>query len=281
MRMTLEPQHARRYFEARLKGQRWRAGAEVKARCPFHDDRNPSLSVNFDKGVWTCHAGCGNGGILEFEEKFSYCDRDTAKVNVAELVGEPVFQGKGEQPEAVYQYRDAQGRVVFEKLRYPGKRFVQRRPTEKGGYDYKLGDIEKPLYRLPELLLANDIAICEGEKDCDNVLLAFGENGKSQHLAATTNFDGAGRWRDEYSIFFAGKRVVIFADQDQIGQKHAQQVAESVSRYAVGIRIVNLPGLQEHGDVSDYLQNHSADDLIAEIQKTPQWHPVTPTQKLF
>ena len=51
--MTLEPQHARRYFEARLKGQRWRAGAEVKARCPFHDDRNPSLSVNFDKGVWT------------------------------------------------------------------------------------------------------------------------------------------------------------------------------------------------------------------------------------
>ena len=280
--MNLEPQHARRYFEARLRGRRLiQRGDEATTNCVFHDDRNPSLSVNLEKGVWTCHAGCGNGGILEFEEKFSRCDRETARANVAEIVGEPLFQGKGEQPEAVYQYQDAQGRVVFDKLRYPGKRFVQRRPTEKGGYDYKLGDIKKPLYRLPELLVANNIAICEGEKDCDNVLRAFGDKGKSQHLAATTNFDGAGKWRDEHSIFFAGKRVVIFPDQDQIGQKHAQQVAESVSRYAVGIRIVNLPGLAEHGDVSDYLENHSDDELIAEIKKTPQWRPAEPTQKLF
>ena len=123
--MNLEPQHARRYFEARLKGRRLiQRGDEVTTNCIFHDDHNPSLSVNFQRGVWTCHAGCGNGGILEFEEKVSHCDHDTARANVAQLIGEPVFRGKGEQPEATYPYPDAQGKLVFEKLRYPGKRFA-------------------------------------------------------------------------------------------------------------------------------------------------------------
>jgi hypothetical protein len=39
-----------------------------------------------------------------------------------------------------YQYHDANGRLVFEKLRYPGKPFVQRKPSGKNGWEYKLGD---------------------------------------------------------------------------------------------------------------------------------------------
>jgi DNA primase len=41
---------------------------EIRAHCPFHDDENPSMSVNFDKKVFTCHAAsCGEkGNILEF-----------------------------------------------------------------------------------------------------------------------------------------------------------------------------------------------------------------------
>lgn len=37
-------------------GHGWRA-----MRCPFHDDRNASASVNVEEGVFTCHA-CGTGG---------------------------------------------------------------------------------------------------------------------------------------------------------------------------------------------------------------------------
>jgi hypothetical protein len=32
--------------------------------CPFHDDRQRSLSVNLDKGAWKCFAGCGGGSIV-------------------------------------------------------------------------------------------------------------------------------------------------------------------------------------------------------------------------
>ena len=31
---------------------------EAKACCPFHDDHNPSLSINMNELVWHCH-GCG------------------------------------------------------------------------------------------------------------------------------------------------------------------------------------------------------------------------------
>ena len=38
--------------------------------CPFHDDHNPSLSVNPSKNLWQCF-GCGAGGdAIRFVELF-------------------------------------------------------------------------------------------------------------------------------------------------------------------------------------------------------------------
>ena len=40
----------------------WAGEAEVKCRCPFHDDVTPSCSVNVQKRMFVCHAaGCGEG----------------------------------------------------------------------------------------------------------------------------------------------------------------------------------------------------------------------------
>lgn len=36
-------------------------GEEHLVRCPFHDDTDPSLSLNMDRGVWYCWP-CGEGG---------------------------------------------------------------------------------------------------------------------------------------------------------------------------------------------------------------------------
>jgi hypothetical protein len=45
--------------------------AKKNAKCPFHDDRNPSFSVfQIDGGwFWKCHAGCGEGDEINFLEK--------------------------------------------------------------------------------------------------------------------------------------------------------------------------------------------------------------------
>jgi len=43
---------------------------EVSIVCPLHDDRISSLSINTDKGVWICFAGCGQGTLKSFLSKY-------------------------------------------------------------------------------------------------------------------------------------------------------------------------------------------------------------------
>ena len=41
-------------------------GAKPMALCPFHDDHNPSLSIDPVQNVWHCF-GCGKGGsVIDF-----------------------------------------------------------------------------------------------------------------------------------------------------------------------------------------------------------------------
>ena len=52
---------------------------EVSILCPFHDDTSESCSINIDKGVWICFAGCGQGGLKNFIKE--YKDWDYRQVN--------------------------------------------------------------------------------------------------------------------------------------------------------------------------------------------------------
>lgn len=270
--MNLTKDQIRQYFTTRLPNERIARTAQTSVHCPFHEDRSASMSINLEKGVWHCHAGCGEGGMVEFETRISKCDKQAAWGNICDLVGVKQTSVFRQQPEAVYQYRDSLGRLVFEKLRYPGKHFTQRRPDGKGGWEYKLSDCIKPLYNLPRVVTSTHIVICEGEKDADNVN-ALGLGTAEYPLVATTNFDGAGKWREEYAPYFAGRHVVIFPDNDAIGNAHAETVARSVSKYAEGVKVIHLPGLLEKQDVSDYLTIHTKDDLLREIKQAPRWIP--------
>ena len=53
-----------RYFESRMPELNTRRGGNISVQCPFHEDSNPSFSVNPSQGLWKCFAGCGEGGYL-------------------------------------------------------------------------------------------------------------------------------------------------------------------------------------------------------------------------
>ena len=57
----------RRHLHALRIGGDW-----ASARCPFHDDRNPSLSINITHGGFVCHA-CGASGrdVLDFHMRLT------------------------------------------------------------------------------------------------------------------------------------------------------------------------------------------------------------------
>jgi putative DNA primase/helicase len=272
----LTDEQKRCYFESRL-GRGLPAGKNVSVSCPFHQDKTPSLSVDAVRGIWKCHAGCGQGGLIEFEMRFSTCEHDAAIANIAGVCGLQQQRIFNAAPEAVYPYCDEDGNVLFEKLRYPGKRFSQRMKDSTGRWIYNLADARKVLYNLPDVITANLVFVTEGEKDADNLKTAVQGVTANQYprtrLAVTTNFDGAGKWRPEYSLYFAGKRVVVLPDNDGLGKAHALAVASSVFPYAHSVKVVELPGLPPKGDVSDYLGAKTGEQLLAHIVNCPLWRP--------
>lgn len=46
---------------------------EFQILCPLHDDTRASCSINVDKGVWICHAGCGQGSLKSFVRLYLNC----------------------------------------------------------------------------------------------------------------------------------------------------------------------------------------------------------------
>jgi hypothetical protein len=276
MTFTFDQAHA--YFAYRLTEGKVPFRGTFTARCPFHGDRTASLSVNLEKAVWNCHACDIGGGIYEFEKQM-FPSRSTAEhwESIYKITGaRPASTGKyiPKGPViATYEYHAPDGTLLFEKQRHEPKNFTLRAPRGEGEWKYSLDGVRKVLYRLVDVMAALIVFVVEGEKDADNIC-ALGLEWKGHKIVATCNFDGAGKWRDEYSAFFAGKLVVIFPDNDELGRAHARTVAKSAAMYAEHVKIVELLGLPEKGDVTDWLKTHTGEDLMKTVAEAPRYRPM-------
>ena len=249
-----------------------------EARCPCRqDDRNPSLSVkeNEDgKVVLFCHRG-GGCGTSEILKSCGLEMKDLWPTDARPADSVPVYP-KQERPKlkfvAKYEYRDADGTVLFEKVRYvepDGKKtFRQRKPDGKGGWTYSLGDTPKVLYNLPGVLKAkangDPIFLVEGEKDAD-ALIEMG-------ACATTMPGGAGKWLDIHTDALAGAVVDIILDNDEPGRKHALLVYRLLSEAGSDCQIWRSPlakdiydHLEQGGTTTD-LESVPAADLAGEFE---------------
>jgi hypothetical protein len=231
------------------------ARGEHVAWCPFHPDgqgkppHEPNLYVS-TRG-FICHACGQKGGLRKLARHFG--------------ISLPSTSGEAE---ATYDYRDEQGNLLFQVVRFPGKRFAQRRRDGNGEWIWNLRGVRRVLYRLPDLIVKPDTAVflVEGEKDADRLAMAG--------LTTTTNPGGAGKWRTDFAAMLRGRDVIILPDNDEPGQKHAEQVARSLHRVATSVKIVALPDLPDKGDVSDWLDaGHAVDELLKLVEETPLWTP--------
>jgi len=51
-------------------------------QCPFHEDAVDSCSINTEKGVWICFAGCGQGTLYSFLMKYLGISYEDAQLRV-------------------------------------------------------------------------------------------------------------------------------------------------------------------------------------------------------
>lgn len=175
----------------------------------------------------------------------------------------------------VFPYRDEAGNLLFEVVRTDyqdsrPKRIRQRRTDENGKWVWKLEkETRRVLWKLPELLSAPPdevFWVVEGELKVE-CLEGFG-------LYATCNPGGAGKWREEYSLLFRGRDVVILPDNDKPGRRHAEQVASSIDLAgSKSVKVLNLPGLGEKEDVVDWRDKYGGTpDLLLELAASaPVW----------
>ena len=105
----------------------------------------------------------------------------------------------------------------------------------------------------------NHIFICEGEKDVETVLgLGF---------VATTNFGGAAKWDRSFDQYFVGRNVVILLDKDPVGADRGRRLAAQLSKVAAQVVPLELKGLRQKEDVTDWLaEGRTKFDLLEAVE---------------
>lgn len=268
---------------SRFQKVRTEREGQWQVQCPAHEDRSPSLSISIGDVGWVfdCKAGCTAEAVmtavgLRWPEMF----RDSRNGN-----------GNGSAPQlprgidAIYDYVDGSGKLLFQVVRKTGKKFLQRHrcPSGEDGWTWTLGGkadkcqcprIETVLYHLDEVLGAaaagKTVFVTEGEKDADNV--------RRLGAVATSSPLGAGKWRDRHAEALTGAKVVILPDKDEPGRGHAQMVASSLVGKAASIRVVELPGTGK--DVSDWLAaGGTARELKKIVSEAPEYEQKAPAPR--
>jgi hypothetical protein len=222
------------------------------ASCPLSGHNTPeghlTLKDAGDKALVTCQGGTHT--YQDYCEAWGF-DSLTYSPNGAEA-----------KIIATYDYTDADGKLLYQVVRFEPKDFRQRRPDGAGGWVWNLKGVNPVLYRLPEVLKAvregQTVYICEGEKDAKAL--------KEKGLTATTNSGGAEKWRPEYGETLAGASVIILPDRDAPGQRHAAKVAASLHCKAKSLKLLELPDRDGYQvkDISDWL---AAGGTVAELER--------------
>jgi putative DNA primase/helicase len=160
-----------------------------------------------------------------------------------------------------WAYHNADGTESFVVLRFdytdgnpdekPDKTF---RPIHREGAGYVEGDPPGllPLYGLTTLDGNALVTIHEGEKSADAA--------RSIGLCATTSAHGS-KSPDKTDFGpLAGRDVMILPDNDPPGRKYGTKVRDILLglKPRARVRIVMLPGLPEHGDIYDWIEQHDA-----------------------
>lgn len=239
--------------------------------CPAHNDKEASLTISKgDKGtVVHCHANCETADVLK-----------AVGLKMSDLFDdEPVSQDRWKayvegrekrKIEDVYRYVDLNGNYAFTRIRLSGKKFIygildgdrfnyglrgQKRKTIPAVYCESLRAVQKAIED------GQRVFYCEGEKDVKTV---------NSHGLTGITCGASGDWVSDCAALFEGADVVILQDNDQPGAKSAKAIERDLRKTAKSVRIVIPTPDIEHGDISNFFEDHTVEDLKELLKEEPK-----------
>lgn len=225
----------------------------INILCPLHDDRTPSFSISEDDRLFNCFGCDKSGSVIDLEMEWAGSPFSVAVSNLADKYNLSLPKAPGYVFTAEYIYRDQFGKEKFRVRRYNDpKRFVQGHIKDGKWVSNIQGIASRIPYRVEkwckapvDAYTADPVIIVEGEKDVENL--------EKLGFHATCNAGGAGKFFTEHSKYFENRRIIIIPDNDDAGKLHVAQIIQCVSHLIKEIKIIELPGLQEKQDISDWI----------------------------
>lgn len=282
----------------------WATENEVKVRCPFHDDKRPSCSINVKKNVFKCHtAGCrAKGDLVTFltkllkttrrvmwEDLSTRYDLESVKIidssaverwHDAIWVAKPLLNElyvRGVTDKLIRKYRigfdngrisipipNKNGLIVNVRRYLPGAPGSEKMKNKRGHGKIRLFPLEQLKYET--------IVLCGGEIKAIVTAAKLNKFG----IGAITATAGEGNWHPSLNSFFVNKNVYVCFDIDAEGNKAAHMICARLKKDVKWIGKIELPldiDKYPNGDVNDYfgVEKKRPSDFLKLIQNTPEW----------
>lgn len=278
---------------------------ELRCKCPAHDDKTPSATINVEKNVWKCQASqCNAKGdiatflalVLEVDRKVVVEDLkrrynlDEVKTISSEVVERfhsqlkrsphlDALAARGVTDSMMRAARlgDHNGRVtipvyddqrrVVDVLRYlPGAPPTQKMYHTKGYSRLRLYQVDDLKY--------DDVWVHGGPIKALVAKHLLNPHG----VGAVSSTGGEGSWDPSWSPLFKGKRVWLCFDVDRAGKAATKRVGAMLHGYAAEVRVVELPlDVEKHpkGDFNDWVGAEGAtpQDALDAAARAPKYEP--------
>lgn len=236
-----------------------------KILCPFHDDHDPSFCIDEEKQIFHCF-GCGaKGDVIEFIQKYRNIDFKQA-VQVLGITPNYADKNKKWDFTREHIYTDEKGFPIAKKEIYAtskGKAAIWYR-KENSKWERDLNGLKPPLFDVNKVIgEQHTIYIAEGEKDALTL--------QKMGYIATTSPNGAGsRWNKDHNKYLNGKHIIIIKDNDNAGEKYAENIAKNIIDDVLSIKIIDpvkiLPSLKNKGDITDVVEVLGMDETKTRLQ---------------
>ncbi len=249
---------------------------EFRARCPAHSGISAnSLSVKEGddcRALLFCHAGCEREAVvnalgLEMRDLFvqERTNGATKKVTKKTEGEDAPTLTTDDLPDGTYwEFASPGGEVLY--IQHHKREYYRR--VGEGLWKMGLDGVPRVLYNLPELIggvrAGEPVFHLEGPKDVETARERLG-------VVATTS-GSTSSWRSSYREHYIGADVVVIPDNDKPGRKYATEVARDIAAVARSVKVINLPGLEEGGDLTDWLDaGHTRREFFAAVEKAPTY----------